>query len=217
MDSMSHDPSASDIGSQLVDVGTQGVSAGTTAATSILSGLIPAGAEEVSAQAVMAFAQEAATMLASNTAAQEELMRAGTALTDIARMYGETDDGAAGSLAVGAAAISNHPLAGGSGARVGAGLLRAGAMAGDASAAARVTPLVSQVTNAASSPMAQAAANAGTSAMSGAAPLGSGMAPGAGASAGGSSKAGLASAAEPADDDEDREGRGEHLASERLV
>ena len=83
MDSMSHDPAAGDIGSQLVDMGSQGVSAGTNAGMSVLSGLIPAGGEEVSAQAVMAFAQEAATMLASNTAAQEELMRAGTALTDI--------------------------------------------------------------------------------------------------------------------------------------
>ena len=57
-------------------------------------------------QAVMSFAQEAATMLASNTAAQEELMRAGTALTDIAQMYGESDDAAAGALTFSCSAMT---------------------------------------------------------------------------------------------------------------
>ncbi|MXO40708.1 PE family protein, partial [Mycobacterium kansasii] len=45
MDTMSHDPSAGDIGSQLVDIGSQGISAGSTAAMTVLTGLIPAGAE----------------------------------------------------------------------------------------------------------------------------------------------------------------------------
>lgn len=215
MDSMSHDPAAGDIGAQLVDIGTQGISAGTTAAATVLTGLIPAGAEEVSAQAVMAFAQEAATMLASNAAAQEELMRTGAALTDIARMYGDTDD--AGALAVGGAAISSHASAGGSGAGIGARMLRAGALPGEAGSAAR-TPLMSHLVNAPSSPMAQAAANAGSSAMGGAAPVGSGMAPGAGAPAGGSSKPGLASASGPADEEEnDQEGRGFQPPGERLA
>ncbi len=215
MDSMSHNPAAGDIGSQLVDIGSQGINAGASAAMSVLTGLIPAGGEEVSAQAAMAFAQEAATMLASNTAAQEELMRTGTALTDIARMYGEADDNAAGALTFGTGAMSNHPLAGGSGASVGAGLMRAGALPGEASAAAR-TPLASQLIQAPSSPMASAAANAGSSAMGGAAPVGSGM--GAGAPAGGTSKAGLASAVGPADEDE-REGedRGDLQSGERLA
>ncbi|OBJ54495.1 PE family protein [Mycobacterium sp. 1423905.2] len=203
MDSMSHDPVAGDIGSQLVDIGSQGINAGTTAAMSVLSGLIPAGAEEVSAQAVMAFAQEAASMLASNAAAQEELMRTGTALTDIARMYGEADNDAAGALTFSGAAMSRSGAGGGSGATVGAGLLRAEALPGEAGAAAR-TPLMSQLIEAPSSPMASAAANAGSSAMGGAAPLGGGM--GAGAPAGGASKAGLASAVGPAEEDDRQSG-----------
>jgi len=208
MDSMSHDPAAGDIGSQLVDIGSQGVSAGSTAATSVLSGLIPAGAEEVSAQAVMAFAQEAASMLASNTAAQEELMRTGTALSDIARMYSDSDDNAAGVLMTSAATMSRPAAA--SGSTVGGGL--SGAAKAPAEALAR-TPLVSQVVEASSSPMVSTAANAGSSAMSGAAPLGSGM--GAGAPAG-ASKPGLVSATEPGDGEDRDAGEelqpGEHLA-----
>ncbi len=212
MDSMSHDPAAGDIGSQLVDIGSQGVNAGSTAAMSVLSGLIPAGGEEVSMQAVMAFAQEAATMLASNTAAQEELMRAGTALTDIARMYGESDDAAAGALAFSSSAMSRFGSAAGSS---GGGGLGAAALQNELGAAAR-SPLVAGLSEAPSSSMTSAAANAGSSAMSGAAPLGSGMS-GAGTS-GGASKAGLASATAPADDQEERQRDGEdEQAGERLL
>ncbi|VBA39378.1 PE family immunomodulator PE35 [Mycobacterium attenuatum] len=214
MDTMSHDPSAGDIGSQLVDLGSQGVSAGGTAAMTVLTGLIPAGAEEVSAQAVMAFAQEAASMLASNTAAQEELMRTGTALTSIARMYGDADDSAADVLAFRGAAIS-HSATGGSGATPGPGLMGTGAVQAAAEPAVRA-PLLSQVMEASSSPLASTAANAGSSAMSGAAPLSSGM--GGGAPAGGASKAGLASTATPADQDEgERDGQAQAQAGERLA
>ncbi|KAA1249965.1 PE family protein [Mycobacterium simiae] len=199
MDTMSHDPAAGDIGSQLVDLGSQGISAGSTAAMTVLTGLIPAGGEEVSAQAVMAFAQEAASMLASNVAAQEELMRTGTALTDIARMYGDADDSAADVLAFRGAAMS-RPAAASTGALVGSGPLGAGALASQAGAAAQ-TPLVSEAIGASSSPVVSAAANAGASAMSGAAPLSSGMGTGAAPTAGGS-RAGLASANEPAKSDE---------------
>lgn len=83
-------------------------------------------------------------MIASNTAAQEELMRAGTALTDIARMYGDTDDNAAGALTIGAGLTSRHPLAGGSSTSAGAGLMRAGSLPGEAGSAAR-TPLMAQL------------------------------------------------------------------------
>ncbi|MFV4424100.1 PE family protein [Mycobacterium tuberculosis] len=188
MDSLSHDPAAGDIGSQLVEIGSRGLAAGNAATMPTMTGLVPAGGEEVSAQAVMAFATEAASMIASNTAAQEELMRAGTALTDIARMYGDTDDNAAGALTIGAGLTSRHPLAGGSGASAGAGLMRAGSLPGEA----------------------------GSSAMSGAAPVGSGM--GAGTPAGGSSKAGLVSATGPADeDDKDPEDRRDQPSGERLA
>ncbi|MCV7195212.1 PE family protein [Mycobacterium angelicum] len=210
MDSMSHDPAAGDIGSQLVDIGSQGLSAGSTAAMSVLSGLIPAGAEEVSAQAVLAFAQEAASMLASNTAAQEELMRTGTALTDIARMYSDSDDNAAGALTFSAAAMSRPASATGS--TGGAGLLGGLPAQAQAEALAR-SPLVSQAVEASSSPMVSTAASAGSSAMGGGAPVGSGM--GAGAPAG-AAKPGLASATEPADDD-DRDANEQVQPGERLT
>jgi PE family len=75
----------------------QTLQAGATASTSI-TGLAPAGADDVSAQAATVFAAEAAQMLALSAAAQEELMRTGAALADIARMYAETDAAAAGRL-----------------------------------------------------------------------------------------------------------------------
>lgn len=201
MDSMSHNPAAGDIGSQLVDIGSQGISAGTTAGMSVLSGLIPAGGEEVSAQAVLAFAQEAATMLASNTAAQEELMRTGSTLTDIARMYGESDDAAAGALTFSSTPMSRLLGAGG---MSGGGLGSAAAVPNPLGAAA-ANPVVAGMVEASSSPMASTVANAGSSAMSGAAPMGSGMG-GAGSSAGGASKPSLASATGE-DQDENRDGR----------
>lgn len=214
MDSMSHDPAAGDIGSQLVDIGSQGLSAGSTAAMTVLTGLIPAGGEEVSMQAVMAFAQEAATMLASNAAAQEELMRAGTALTDIARMYNESDDAAAGAVAFSAATMNRFGSAAGSSLSV-AGLGTA-ALQSQLGAAASNPVLAGFTSEAASSSMASTAASAGSSAMGGATPLGSGMS-GAGA-AGGSSKASLASATAPADDQDDRQHDGEdEQARERLL
>ncbi|KZS59804.1 PE family protein [Mycobacterium ostraviense] len=218
MDTMSHDPSAGDIGSQLVDIGSQGISASSTAAMTVLTGLIPAGAEEVSAQAVMAFAQEAASMLASNVAAQEELMRTGSALTNIARMYGDADDSAADALAFRGAAISRS-AAGGSGATLGPGLMGSGAVQAAAESVARA-PLMSQMVEASSSPMASTAANAGSSAMSGAAPLSSGMGSGmgTGAPAGGASKAGLTSATGPADQDErERDEQTSAQSGERLA
>jgi hypothetical protein len=214
MDSMSHDPAAGDIGSQLVDIGSQGINAGSTAAMSVLSGLIPAGGEEVSMQAAMAFAQEAATMLASNTAAQEELMRTGTALSDIARMYGDSDETAAGALMFSANPMSRLGSAGGSGGG-GAGL-GAAALQSELGAAAR-NPLVGSMVEAPSSPMGSAAASAGSSAMSGGAPLGSGM--GAGSSAGGASKPSLASATAPVDDQDDnqRESQDDQQFGDRLL
>ncbi|OBK57729.1 PE family protein [Mycobacterium gordonae] len=214
MDSMSHDPAAGDIGSQLVDIGSQGISAGSTAGMSVLSGLIPAGGEEVSMQAVMAFAQEAATMLASNTAAQEELMRAGSALTDIARMYGESDDSAAGALAFSTATISRFGSAGGS--SIGGGGLGAAALQSQLGAAASNPVVAGFAAEAVSPATTSAVANAGSSAMGGAAPLGSGMS-GAGA-AGGASKASLASSTAPADDQDERQRDGEEeQAGQRLL
>ncbi len=55
MDPMSLQPGAGDIGSQLVEIGSRGLDSAAAAAMAV-TGLIPAGGEEVSAQAAMAFA-----------------------------------------------------------------------------------------------------------------------------------------------------------------
>jgi hypothetical protein len=82
-------------------------------------------------QAAMAFAVEGAQMLASNTAAQQELMNVGMALIDIATGYGNMDDAAASTLVFGAAAHAARQLGAGSVAGLGGGV---GGLAGAASA-----------------------------------------------------------------------------------
>ena len=119
---MSHDPGAGAIGLQLVDMATRGVASGATASAAV-NALVPVGAEEVSAQAA-AFAAEGAAVLALHAAAQEEIARAGVALTDIARMYSQVDTEVAGTLTTAGAQFSGQPFAGGAGAGVGAGMLR---------------------------------------------------------------------------------------------
>nr|WP_269151265.1 PE family protein [Mycobacterium lacus] len=94
---MAIDSAAGDIGSQVVECANQGLQAGVTASNS-LTALPPAGAEEVSAQAVAAFTTEAAQMVALNQAAQEELIRAGSTISEIARMYADADATAANSV-----------------------------------------------------------------------------------------------------------------------
>jgi uncharacterized protein YukE len=217
MDSMSHQPVAGEIGAQLVEIGTRALDSAAAAVVSLTS-LMPAGVEEVSAQAATAFAAEAAAMLALNTAAQEELMRAGAALTDIARMYAQVDGEAAGVLTLSGAAMSRHLAASVSGASVGQALLPAEMLPGAAGSAAR-TSLLAGLIEAPSSPMAQAAgnlANVGSSMASGAAPLSS---MGQGAAAGGSSQAGLAAAktADRDEDDERRAGQDDQQPGERVL
>lgn len=95
--SMTIDPEAANIGSRIADNAAQGIQSGVTASTALTS-LLPAGAEEVSAQAVLAFTTEAAHLLALNKAAQEELLRAGSAITAIAQKYADVDATAAGAL-----------------------------------------------------------------------------------------------------------------------
>lgn len=79
---MSHDPIAADIGTQVSDNALHGVTAGSTALTSV-TGLVPAGADEVSAQAATAFTSEGIQLLASNASAQDQLHRAGEAVQDV--------------------------------------------------------------------------------------------------------------------------------------
>lgn len=111
MESMSHDPAAGAIGLHVVDIATRGLTSG-AAASAPVTALVPAGADEVSAMAAVAFAAEGAAMLALNTAAQEEVARTGVALTDIARMYTQVDGEAAGALDSSGARIASHTFVG---------------------------------------------------------------------------------------------------------
>lgn len=97
---MSFGPAAGDIGGQVVELGKAALDAAGKAAASV-TGLAPAGADEVSAQAVTAFHSEAAAALAANQAAQQELVRTGTAFTQIAQTYTDVDQTAASTLVFG--------------------------------------------------------------------------------------------------------------------
>ena len=96
MQPMSHNPAAAAIGTQVVANGARGL-AGGTAASAEVTVLMPAGADEVSMQAALAFASEGAQALAANALAQEELARTGAAYTEIAGIY-TTVDGANASV-----------------------------------------------------------------------------------------------------------------------
>jgi PE family len=173
MTSMSHNPAAAVIGTQLIEIATRALAAGATAAPSV-TGLVPAGAEEVSAQAATAFSAEAASMLALQRAAQEELIRTGAALIDIARMYAQVDETAAGTLMSSASQFSSQAFAGPS---VGAGLAQAETLPGALGSAARTPPLANLIEGvAASNPSTTlpAAANAASTVLgAGSAPLSS--------------------------------------------
>lgn len=92
MQPMTHNPGAAGIGAQVVANGARGL-AGGTAASAAVTGLVPAGADEVSAAAAATFASEGVEALALNTFAQEELARAGAAYVEISGVY-EAVDGA---------------------------------------------------------------------------------------------------------------------------
>jgi PE family protein len=218
MESMSINPAAGAIGLQLVDIASRGLGSGATASMS-LTGLAPAGADEVSMQAAMAFAAEGAAMLALNTAAHEELARAGMALTDIVRMYSEVAGAAAATLMSGGGQFASHAFAGGMGASVGAGLMRAETLPGAGGSAAR-TPLMANLIDgvAASNPSTTvpAAANAASTALGAAtAPLSSIGSIGQGASAGGAAGPGLASSVDQDQDENDRDNSGDQKPGER--
>jgi thioredoxin-like negative regulator of GroEL len=97
MQSMSFDPAVAGVGTGIAVSGMQTLEAAAATSPSVTA-LVPAGAEEVSAQAATAFAAEATQMLAFFNAAHTELMRTGNALVEIARIYSETDAAAAGRL-----------------------------------------------------------------------------------------------------------------------
>jgi hypothetical protein len=222
MESMSHDPAAGDIGSQLVDMAMQGLDSG-SAVMMQLTSLIPAGAEEVSMQAAMSFVQEAAQMLASNTAAQQELMSAGMSLIDIAQNYGNVDSQGAESLVLGGP-LSGRSLAGGSGASVGARLAGAhveslpGA-AGSAAARPLMANFAETFVSSAAAPSGGTAGTIGNAANAASSALGTGAAP-LGAvqgAASGSSRPGMPASFVDDKEESDPTGRDDLLPGERQV
>jgi hypothetical protein len=97
MQPLQHNPGATGLGAQVVANGSRGLASGTTASAAVTA-LVPAGAEEVSAMAAMAFAAEGVQALAQNTFAQEELSRAGAAYMEAAGIYTAVDGANAAAL-----------------------------------------------------------------------------------------------------------------------
>lgn len=92
MQPLTHNPATVGIGSQVLANGARGLATG-TAASAEVTALAPAGADEVSVHAALAFAGEGIEALGLNSFAQEELARAGAAYVEAATIY-ETVDGA---------------------------------------------------------------------------------------------------------------------------
>lgn len=95
---LSYQTTIADVGAQVVDIALYGAKSVELELTSV-TGLAPAGADEVSLQAAQAFAADGMETAAITRLAQEELSRAGQALVDIAGIYAEVDDVAAAGLA----------------------------------------------------------------------------------------------------------------------
>lgn len=90
MQQLVHDPAAAGVGGQVTANGARGLATG-TAATAEVSALAPAGADEVSMMATAAFVAEGLQALGINALAQEEIVRAGTAVVEIAGVYRAVD------------------------------------------------------------------------------------------------------------------------------
>jgi hypothetical protein len=85
------------IGDQVAINGARGLATG-TAATAEATGLAPAGVDEVSLQASLAFGMEALETNALNAFAQQELARAGTAYAEASTIYTTVDEANATNL-----------------------------------------------------------------------------------------------------------------------
>ena len=90
MQPLSHNAGAIGVGGQVTTNGARGLATG-TAATTEVSALAPAGADEVSVMAMAAFMAEGAQTLGINALAQEEIVRAGAAVVEIAGVYQAVD------------------------------------------------------------------------------------------------------------------------------
>lgn len=97
MEPLTHNPAVDGIGAQVIANGIRGLTGG-TAASAEVTALAPAGADEVSAQAALAFAAEGMQTLATNALAQEELARTGAAYIEAAAIYAATDAANASTL-----------------------------------------------------------------------------------------------------------------------
>ena len=94
---LSHHTGAEVIGNQVAINGARGLATG-TAATAEATGLVPAGVDEVSLQAALAFGMEALETNALNAFAQQELARAGGAYTEASTIYTTIDEANAANL-----------------------------------------------------------------------------------------------------------------------
>lgn len=90
MQPLSHNPGAAGVGGQVTANGARGLATG-TAATAEVSALAPAGADEVSAMAALAFAAEGVQTLGLNALAQEEIARAGATVIELSATYQAVD------------------------------------------------------------------------------------------------------------------------------
>ena len=97
MEPLAHNPAAAGIGAQVTANGVRGLAGGTTASAAVTA-LAPAGADEISLQAAVAFATDGMETLAINSLAQEEVSRAGAAVVEAAGLYEATDIAAASTL-----------------------------------------------------------------------------------------------------------------------
>jgi PE family len=99
MEPLTHNhPVANTIGLQVSANGARGLASG-TAATAEATGLAPAGVDEVSLQAALAFGTEALETNMLNALAQQELARAGGAYSEASTIYTTVDEANAANLA----------------------------------------------------------------------------------------------------------------------
>ncbi|MDT5149420.1 MAG: hypothetical protein QOI01_1153 [Mycobacterium sp.] len=90
MQPLEHNEGAIGVGTQVSANGIRGLATG-MAATTEASALVPAGIDEVSVQAAIAFATEALETNALNALAQQELSRTGLAYVEAAGNYDAVD------------------------------------------------------------------------------------------------------------------------------
>lgn len=97
MQPMEQSPTTVGVGTEVSANGLRGLATG-TAATTEASALVPAGVDEVSIQAALAFATEALETNAINAFAQQELSRAGLGYVESAAIYEAVDGSTAATL-----------------------------------------------------------------------------------------------------------------------